>query len=227
MDSSNLTSLSVALLITLSAISGATAAVFTVRNNCPYTVWAAATPVGGGRRLNRGESWTFNVPAGTRGGRVWGRTGCSFDGAGRGRCQTGDCAGALECRLSGQKPLTLAEYTLGSGGARDFYDISVIDGFNLRMEFSGGSDGCNQRTLRCAADIIGQCPSELRIPNGCNDPCTVFRTNEYCCNTGPCGPTRFSRFFKDRCPDAYSYPKDNTATKSCPGGTNYNVVFCP
>nr|AAB24023.1 AP24=osmotin homolog {N-terminal} [tomato, Peptide Partial, 27 aa] [Solanum lycopersicum] len=27
-------------------------ATFEVRNNCPYTVWAASTPIGGGRRLD-------------------------------------------------------------------------------------------------------------------------------------------------------------------------------
>jgi hypothetical protein len=30
---------------------------------------------------------------------VWGRTGCSFDGSGRGSCATGDCGGALSCML--------------------------------------------------------------------------------------------------------------------------------
>jgi hypothetical protein len=30
-------------------------------------------------------------------GRVWGRQGCNFDAAGRGRCATGDCGGTLYC----------------------------------------------------------------------------------------------------------------------------------
>uniref|UniRef100_Q7M1L3 Antiviral protein gp22 (Fragments) n=1 Tax=Nicotiana tabacum TaxID=4097 RepID=Q7M1L3_TOBAC len=30
--------------------------VFEVHNNAPYTVWAAATPVGGGKRLERSQS---------------------------------------------------------------------------------------------------------------------------------------------------------------------------
>ncbi|KAD0838884.1 hypothetical protein FH972_027283 [Carpinus fangiana] len=72
------------------------------------------------------------------------------------------------------------------------------------------------------------CPNELKAPGDCNNPCTVFKTDQYCCNSGSCEPIDFSKFFKDRCPDAYSYPKDDqTSTFTCPGGTNYKVVFCP
>ena len=204
------------------------AATFTIRNNGPYTVWAAASP-GGGRRLDRGQTWTLNVAAGTAMARIWGRTGCSFDGAGRGRCQTGDCGGLLQCQGWGQPPNTLAEYALNQFNNLDFFDISLVDGFNIPMDFSPTSGGC-RGPRQCTADINGQCPAQLRAPGGCNNPCTVFKTNEYCCTNGQgsCGPTDFSRFFKQRCPDAYSYPQDDpTSTFTCPGGTNYRVVFCP
>ncbi|CAL9030016.1 unnamed protein product [Prunus brigantina] len=202
------------------------AAHFDIRNNCAFTVWAAATP-GGGRQLNRGESWGLDVAAGTKGARIWARTGCSFDGAGRGRCQTGDCGGVLQCQAYGQPPNTLAEYALNQFNNLDFFDISLVDGFNVPMDFSPTSNGCT-RGIKCTADINGQCPSQLRAPGGCNNPCTVFKTDQYCCNSGSCVPTDFSRFFKTRCPDAYSYPKDDqTSTFTCPGGTNYRVVFCP
>ncbi|KAB2622655.1 protein P21-like [Pyrus ussuriensis x Pyrus communis] len=177
------------------------AARFDIQNNCPYTVWAAAVP-GGGRQLDGGQSWAIDVRAGTTGARIWARTGCNFDGAGRGQCQTGDCGGVLECQGYGQPPNTLAEYALNQYNNLDFFDISLVDGFNVPMDFSPTS--------------------------GCNNPCTVFKTDEYCCNSGNCGPTDFSRFFKSRCPDAYSYPKDDpTSTFTCPTGTNYKVVFCP
>ncbi|KAI9101481.1 hypothetical protein K1719_023963 [Acacia pycnantha] len=158
------------------------AARFDIINRCRYAVWPAALP-GGGRRLNPGESWPLDVPAGTKDARIWGRTNCNFDGSGRGRCQTGDCGGVVACRLSGAPPTTLAEYNLNQYQPKnlDFYDISVIDGFNVPMEFSPTSNGCT-RTLRCPAD---------------------------------------------KCPDAYLFPADNTKTHSCPGGTNYRVVFCP
>uniref|UniRef100_A0A0E0RKB8 Thaumatin-like protein n=1 Tax=Oryza rufipogon TaxID=4529 RepID=A0A0E0RKB8_ORYRU len=127
----------VVVLVATLAAGGANAATFTITNRCSFTVWPAATPVGGGTQLSPGQTWTINVPSGTSSGRVWGRTGCSFDGSGRGSCATGDCAGALSCTLSGQKPLTLAEFTIG--GSQDFYDLSVIDGYNVAMSFSCSS----------------------------------------------------------------------------------------
>ncbi|KAK9147811.1 hypothetical protein Scep_006568 [Stephania cephalantha] len=206
----------------------ANAANFDVVNNCPFTVWAAASP-GGGRRLDRGQTWNFNVNPGTAGARIWARTNCNFDGSGRGSCQTGDCGGVLECRGYGQPPNTLAEYALNQFNNMDFFDISLVDGFNVPMDFSPTGGGC--RGIRCAADINGQCPGDLRAPGGCNNPCTVYKTDQYCCTgsaSNNCPPTDKSRFFKDRCPDAYSYPKDDqTSTFTCPGGTNYRVVFCP
>ncbi|TQE10627.1 hypothetical protein C1H46_003740 [Malus baccata] len=173
------------------------AARFDIRNNYAYIVWAAAVP------------------------------GCSFDGAGRGRCQTSDCGGVLQYQGYGQPPNTLAEYALNQFNNLDFFDISLVDGFNVPMDFSPTFDGCT-RGIRCTADFNGQCPNQLRAPGGCNNPCTVFRIDQYCCNSGSCSSTDLSRCFKDRCPDAYSYPKDDQiSTFICPGGTNYRVVFCP
>ncbi|XP_050263610.1 protein P21-like [Quercus robur] len=213
------------LLITLlSAL--AHAARFDISNNCPFTVWAAAVP-GGGGQLNPGESWPLDVNAGTAGARIWARTGCDFDDSGRGQCETGDCGGLLQCQAYGAPPNTLAEFGLNQWQNLDFFDISLVDGFNIPMEFSPTSGGCTNGII-CAADINGQCPDELNAPGGCNNPCTVFRTDEYCCNSGNCGPTYYSNFFKDQCPSAYSYPQDDqTSLFTCDGGTNYKVVFCP
>ncbi|KAJ6701738.1 hypothetical protein OIU74_012997 [Salix koriyanagi] len=158
--------LSSSLLLSLLFIS-TKAANFEIRNNCPYTVWAAASP-GGGRRLDRGQTWNLNVPAGTAMARIWGRTNCNFDASGQGRCQTGDCTGGLVCRGWGVPPNTLAEYALNQFGNLDFYDISLVDGFNIPIEFSptsgGGSGKC--QALLCTADINGQCPNQLRAPGG-------------------------------------------------------------
>lgn len=188
------------------------AATISVENRCSYTVWAGALP-GGGQRLDPGQTWPLNVPAGTASARIWPRTGCTFDGSGRGSCQTGDCNGLLQCQVSGVPPTTLAEYTLNGNQNTDFFDLSLIDGFNVPMEFSPTSGGCT-RGPKCAANINSQCPSQLQVPGGCNNPC--------------CGPSDTSRFFKSLCPDAYSYPTDDaSSTFTCPGGTDYKVVFCP
>lgn len=220
-------SLSIFLLISLHFnIPSNHAANFNIINNCPYTVWAAALP-GGGVRLDQGQTWTINyLPAGGTTGRIWARTGCRFDETGRGNCETGGCGGVLECEDSGQPPNTLAEFSQNQQNNTDFFDISLVDGFNVPMEFSSTSTGCT-RVIGCTADINGQCPQELRAPGGCKNACTVFNTSEYCCNSRNCGPTNYSRFFKDRCPDAYSYPKDDASSVfTCPSGTNYRVVFC-
>ncbi|KAH7864737.1 hypothetical protein Vadar_033259 [Vaccinium darrowii] len=199
-------SLSISLLISLHFITpSGHAATFNIINNCTYTVWAAALP-GGGVRLDQGQTWTIDYqPAGGTKGRIWARTGCRFDGAGRGKCQTGDCGGVLECEVNGQPPNTLAEFAQNQFSNIDFFDISLVDGFNVPMEFSSTSSGCT-RVIGCTADINGQCPNVLRAPGGYNNACTIFKTNELCCpEPGRCEPSNFSRFFKDRCPDAYSY----------------------
>ncbi|KAK1276266.1 Thaumatin-like protein [Acorus gramineus] len=107
--------------------------VFTIINDCKETVWPAVTPGdnfnGGGFRLKPGQSAVFTAPVGWS-GRIWGRTGCSFDRTGEqnGTCETGGCLNALKCAGSGNTPSTLAEFTLASP---DFYDVSLVDGFNL------------------------------------------------------------------------------------------------
>lgn len=114
-------------------MSGAT---FTFTNNCGYTVWPgilsnAGSPVfeTTGFELSKGGSRSFQAPAGWS-GRFWGRTGCTFDGSGRGTCSTGDCgSGQVECNGAGAAPpATLAEFTLGGSGGKDFYDVSLVDG---------------------------------------------------------------------------------------------------
>ncbi|KAM7491351.1 hypothetical protein LguiA_034272 [Lonicera macranthoides] len=200
------------------------AATFNVVNQCGYPVWAAAVP-GGGMRLDRGQTWTFNVAPGTTQARIWGRRNCNFDAGGRGHCETGDCNGLLRCQNYGKPPNTLAEFALNQPNNLDYIDISLVDGFNIPMTFTG--IGC--RDIICNARINDQCPPALKVPGGCNNPCTTFGGNQYCCTNGPgsCGPTEYSRFFKTRCPTSYSYPQDDrTSVFTCPGGTNYRVVFC-
>lgn len=206
----------------------ADAVTFEIENQCPYTVWAAAIP-GGGQQLNPTQSWSFNVSSGL--GRVWGRTGCIFDASGRGRCLTGDCGGLLQCKGSGTPPNTLIEYTFDLISNQDIFDISLVDGFNLPLDFipvSSATLTC-RGSLRCVGDIKRQCPNELRVPGGCNNACGVFRSGTYCCTgeSSNCGPTIYSRFFKQRCPAAFSYPLDDHSSFSCPAGANYKVVFCP
>ncbi|KAF7027627.1 hypothetical protein CFC21_039658 [Triticum aestivum] len=219
------------LLLLLAATSEATT--FYITNGCPYTIWPAALPIGGGMQLDPGKPWTLNT-GDTNATCLWARTGCSFDGNGTGTCRTGDCGGLLACKANGRPPNTIAEFRLGSFSSQDFFDISFVEGFNVPMDFlpvpAKGGPGCSKGP-RCGANITAQCPASLKAPGGCNSPCTVFKQDRYCCTgsaASNCSTTDYSDFFKKMCPDAYSYPMDDaTSTFSCPAGTNYKVVFCP
>ncbi|XP_022922344.1 protein P21-like [Cucurbita moschata] len=217
----------------LSFCSHTHAAIFEIRNNCDFTVWAAAVP-GGGQQLNQTDVWTLEVKPDVTNARIWARTNCNFDASGRGRCETGDCGGLLHCQAYGTPPTTLAEYISYQFDILnlDIGDISLTDGFNVPIEFSPTSSECTGGNISCKADINRQCPKELKAPGGCNNPCTVFGGDRYCCTArdSSCGSTGYSRFFKNMCPYAYSYPKDIAPVVfTCPGGTNYNytVIFCP
>lgn len=129
------------------------ACTFTITNNCPYTIWpgtlsgAGTTPLSTtGFQLPSGQSVSISsVPTGWS-GRIWARTGCNFDASGIGTCQTGDCGGRLECNGSGASPpASLFEITLGTGDMKDFYDVSIVDGYNLPLVAvpRGMSGQCN------------------------------------------------------------------------------------
>eukprot|EP01018_Ginkgo_biloba_P040505 Gb_26341 [translate_table: standard] len=78
------------------------------------------------------------------------------------KCTTGDCGKVLKCNnAGGVPPVTLAEFTLGE--AKDFYDVSLVDGYNVPLKISavGGSGDC--RTAGCTSDLNTKCPSELSV----------------------------------------------------------------
>jgi len=204
-------------------------------------VWPGILANAGSPRL---DSTGFELPADTsRGfraptgwsGRFWGRTGCNFEGSGVGYCVTGDCGtGGVECNGAGaEPPATLAEFTLGSGG-QDFYDVSLVDGYNLPVlvEVSGGSGLC--ATTGCVVDLNQACPSELKAGNGeaCKSACEAFGNPEYCCSgaygsPSACKPTIYSQMFKSACPRSYSYAYDDASSTFTCSGADYTITFCP
>ncbi|KAL7120625.1 hypothetical protein ACP275_02G133700 [Erythranthe tilingii] len=247
----SLLSFSFALLLS----AGTCTTIFTFTNHCNYTIWPAtnsgtgAVVADGGFLLPPGSTAVFPAPPGWS-GRFWARTGCVFDNAGNGRCTTGDCGGRLRCAVGGEPPVSLAEFTIGGeppvslaeftiGGGQDFYVVSLVDGFNVGVGVrpSGGSGDC--RITACAADVLGDCPRELQVPGdgtgavvACKSACLQFGTPEFCCSgdhTTPatCGPTVYSRRFKELCPTACTYAYDDkTSTFTC-SGADYTVSFCP
>ncbi|XP_038988630.1 pathogenesis-related thaumatin-like protein 3.5 [Phoenix dactylifera] len=229
--------LTVLLFISSGAKWAEGARVFTLVNDCMTTIWPAITPGenfnGGGLALRRGQSVVFNAPVGWS-GRIWGRTGCNFDKAGNGSCQTGACGTTLKCGAAGKPPATLAEFTLAS---LDFYDVSLVDGFNLPMTVTPvNGKGGNCSAAGCTSDLRNNCPSELAVKAdgktvACRSACDVFDTDQYCCrgvygNPVTCQPTFYSKKFKESCPTAYSYAYDDpTSIFTCSQG-DYIITFC-
>ncbi|KAJ3674499.1 hypothetical protein LUZ60_005115 [Juncus effusus] len=128
-----------------------------------------------GKQLASGQNWDVNIPAGTKGGHVWGRTGCNFDSNGNGKWQTGDC-GKLAGTGYGSPPNTLAEFSLNENQGLDTIDMSLVDGFNIPMDFLA-VNRCTE-SIHCAVDINAKCPSELKTTGGCLNPCQVYKTDE-------------------------------------------------
>ncbi|RCV43361.1 hypothetical protein SETIT_9G288500v2 [Setaria italica] len=225
------------------------AATFTFVNRCADTVWPGVLSNAGSPRLEPtgfelapGAARAVPAPSGWS-GRMWARTGCTQDGAtGRLVCATGDCgSGAAECAGAGAAPpATLAEFTLDGSGGLDFYDVSLVDGYNLPVlvETSGGGGSTGPASCAaagCAADLNAMCPAELRAGGGaaCRSACDAFARPEYCCSgafasPAACRPTAYSQVFKTACPRSYSYAFDDpTSTFTCGGRPDYTVTFCP
>uniref|UniRef100_A0A7E4VHF0 Thaumatin-like protein n=1 Tax=Panagrellus redivivus TaxID=6233 RepID=A0A7E4VHF0_PANRE len=208
-------------------------------NNCGYKIWPGwygqnGTPDGGGTTLNPGASHTINVPNDWTSGRIWARTGCD----GNFNCDTGSCGNSEHCNGKwGAAGPSLAEFGLHKWQGLDFYDVSLVDGFNVQVKIkpNGGSGDC-KAIGACRENLLDSCPNELKlVKNGhtveCQSACTKFHNPEYCC-TGDhgkaetCGPSKYSRFFKERCPNDYSYAfDDKTSTFTCKDA-NYEVHFC-
>ncbi|KAF3678309.1 Thaumatin-like protein 1 [Capsicum annuum] len=220
---------------------------FTITNNCPYTIWPGTLSGSSspqlsttGFQLNAGQSVRIPSVAGWS-GRIWARTGCTFDASGVGSCQTGDCGGRLECDgLGATPPASLFEITLGTGDTKDFYDVSIVDGYNLPIVATpqGVHGGCN--ATGCVSNINMGCPKELQVVGGdgggnvvaCKSACEAFGLDQYCCagefaNPTTCRPSFYSSIFKRACPRAYSYAYDDgTSTFTCKA-SDYRVIFCP
>ncbi|XP_031743766.1 thaumatin-like protein [Cucumis sativus] len=215
-------------------------------NNCKHSIWPGILgnaghpiPRDGGFHLCTGEQTVIEMPE-RWSGRVWPRQGCHFDQkTGLGSCQTGDCAGLLQCRgTGGVPPATVVEMTLGtSKSSMHYYDVSLVDGFNVPVEMApmGGGVGCG--VAACAADLNRCCPSALEVKRegkivGCKSGCLAAKSAKYCCRgeyaeAKKCKPSIFGHLFKAICPMAYSYAYDEiTGLKMC-RAPSYHITFCP
>jgi len=234
---------------------------FTVYNACPYTVWpalftdlnvAAKTPnFQTGWEAKPGSKVSFTVPDDWKSGRIWGRSNCNFSvNPGPNSCLTGGCNGGMLCDPhsgTGVPPASVAEWTLDGGGV-DWYDVSLVDGFNIPMRISNNK-GCP--VAECAAELNANCPNALKGPTnasgkvmGCKSACYAnldgnqgnspnccsgaFSTPDKC----PPGGVAYYSYFKKACPNAYAYAYDEssgTALFTCNSAlkADYTLTFCP
>jgi len=221
-------------------------------NRMSQTIWVAAAPnastplAATGWVLPAGQSVTITTPNNLN-TRFWGRTGCSFNSAGVGSCQTGDCGGLFQCKGWGTIPATLAEVNFHAWDNLDFYDVSMVDGSNLPMyinitKSSGGTvdkisqDGCVP--AGCTKPV--NCPSALDVKAGgavvgCISACARLGGDQYCCrgqwsSRAACNPTEwpvdYAAVFKGAEPYAYSYVDDDaTSVFTCSGVCDYRITF--
>jgi hypothetical protein len=224
-------------------------------NACRHPVWVGALHGANSPPLARSGVYlppaaAFQLaapPSGGWSGTFWARTGCAVDAdTGRFACATADCgSGDVACDGRGPAPpVSLAEVTLAppGSGRPDFYDVSLVDGFNVPVRIApsaGGAGDC--RPAACAGDVNAMCPADLRVTAAaaaggvvaCKSACYAYGSPQYCCtgqygSPATCAPTNYSQVFKSACPSAYSYAYDDaSSTFTCTGASSYDITFCP
>jgi hypothetical protein len=242
-------------------LPSATARTFTVVNQCSYTIWPAIyTDLSVAQNVPQSptgwesppkNSTQFSVPDNWKSGRIWGRRNCDFSTTpGPNSCLDGGCNGGLECDPhtgTGVPPATVAEWTLQGDGNKDFYDVSVVDGFNIPMSITPSA---NCPVASCPKDLNPGCPSQLVGPRdssgnpvGCKSACDAKLDNPSdsanCCTgshntkaTCPSSGVQFYSYFKSSCPNSYVYAYDessDTALWTCDSAlkSDFKLTFCP
>ncbi|ESQ51548.1 hypothetical protein EUTSA_v10016373mg [Eutrema salsugineum] len=225
---------------------------FTIENKCEYTIWPASYNYAGsvdttGFILEKGEKRTVNTTSSWI-GHFWGRTLCTTNSTGHLLCLTGDCnSGEIEC--NGRPvvpPATLAEFNLAYDGGDDYYDVNVINGYNLPLIVTPENRNC--KSIKCVVDMNNTCPLDLRQSNSdstgsdnnpfaCRTSCQRNQSRELCCvglyvekgvRPEECKRTIYSETFEQACPGAYSYAYDtDISTFRCPYSSNFVITFCP
>ncbi|ESW23173.1 hypothetical protein PHAVU_004G024600 [Phaseolus vulgaris] len=217
---------------------------FYLHNKCSFPIWPAFASNNGQPEIADGGfplapdqtqrmiiPWTWN-------GRIWARTGCNFSSNGKPGCETGDCEGRQACRgLIGTPPATLVEVSL-EGGKPDYYDVSLVDGYNIPVSITPRTTDPKCLIGGCLKDINSLCPPQLKVLNskgevvGCKSACLAFGDDRYCCRNAygtpeKCRPSVYSKIFKDACPSYFSYAFDSPTPLVRCASSLYVVTFCP
>lgn len=152
----------------------------TFQNHCAETVWPAWGSAGGlDNSVIATELWLPLSPAsgrsvvvygGVRELGFWGRTRCSFDQAGNGTCQTGDCGGFV-CPVNVNVfPASASVFVLNSG---------FLSGYNLPLRVEGATCGSHEYASSASA-----CSDSFVVTNDCGAP--IGCTNICGCSNSTC-----------------------------------------
>jgi hypothetical protein len=153
----------------------------------PYNSCFSGQCVYNGCESNPVQS-NFNVACQAQGGVYYGNQSAqctnnncliASNSLGQGNCQTGDCGGLLECFDTSANGATLFEaaFDAGSGGVTDFWDVSIVSGYNIPIQVTPSTGCTTGYTAGCHNDLNKTCPTALEILNpkgtvvGCIDPC--------------------------------------------------------
>ncbi|KAI4999231.1 hypothetical protein ZWY2020_003820 [Hordeum vulgare] len=156
-------------------------------------------------------------------GPVLGAHGCAFDGTSGGKCATGTAAAARPSATArARRPRHARRVHLGDGdgGKEDYYDVSLVDGYNVPVVVEPSAAGARRRGAWWTQRAVPG-GAEGAGGRGCRSACEAFDRPEYCCSGafgGPdtCRPSAYSQAFKAACPRAYSYAYDDaTSTFTC------------
>ncbi|CAI0382614.1 unnamed protein product [Linum tenue] len=144
------------------------------------------------------------------------------------QCEYTVWPGILSNGSGAAPPATLAEFKLDGYDGQDFFDVSLVDGYNLPVLVSPqGGSGQNCSSTGCVVDLNGACPSDLKVVSDAGEG-----VPQYCCDGAyatpdTCKPSSYSLAFKNACPRAYSYAYDDkTSTFTC-SSADYTITFCP
>ena len=210
-----------------------------VSNNCKDTLKVGVSTngqSGGGDSfdLSPGSSQTI-TKSDHWGGRVWGAH-CGDGGGGGGDNKSGGNSGGNSggsggdnnknskrdgggghCSGGANNPASLAEFFFKGMGGHDFYDISLVDGYNLPMTITPDKGGGGNGKYKCGSPScdVPSCPKEYAVKDskgnvtGCKSSCSATNSDEHCCkgkydDPKTCKPDKASENVKKTCPDAYS-----------------------
>lgn len=200
------------LMMTTQVVQGGTRSI-AINNNCPESISVGVLTNGQGNPDERFDlsphgSKTISKPD-TWGGRVFGQPNCSGGGPHCGN------AGAAN-------PATLAEFFFKGANGKDYYDISLVDGYNIPASISpqGGGGGSGKECGTSDCQKLPDCPDNLAIKDGsgkvvgCQSTCSKTGDPQHCCvgqYDGPdkCKADQHAETIKSACPDSYSFAYDD------------------